>query len=353
LAAPVAAFDPRELRGVLGSFVTGVTVVTTLDAQGQPHGVTANSFSSVSLDPPLVQWSQACSARSHPAYRDADRYAVNILALDQMALSQRFSRSGEDKFAGVATRPGLGGVPLLEGCCAHIECRKVAMLPGGDHVIFLGQVEAISRHDGRPLVFGGGRYMMAFAHDTAEAQQAGTPSRIHVNAVRLANAWLPEAARALDAMVGLGVWGNHGPTLVGWEPGRAPVAEDLRVGTVVSPLHSATGLALTAFLPAPITAEAVAAEVAAQSSGGNPADVQAEVATRLREVRQRGWARSRPGQFVPGVAAASAPVYDRSGEVVFALTAVGEAPRFESDGALESGLLKEAARLSERLGTPV
>src|SRR5687767_2050097 len=108
-------FDAKEFRRVLGAFVTGVTVVTTI-SDGRCYGITANSFSSVSLDPPLILWSQSTTAPSHAAFRAADRFAINILSEDQLNLSNQFAGKVRDKFAGVAWRPGLGGVPLIEGC---------------------------------------------------------------------------------------------------------------------------------------------------------------------------------------------------------------------------------------------
>jgi len=116
-------FDSRELRRTLGTFVTGVTVVTTIDEDGKFHGVTANSFSSVSLDPPLVLWSQAVKAQSHPIFFKTERFAVNILAEDQIDLSNRFAKSSQEKFAGLKVDIGLGGVPLLRDCGAWLQCR--------------------------------------------------------------------------------------------------------------------------------------------------------------------------------------------------------------------------------------
>jgi flavin reductase (DIM6/NTAB) family NADH-FMN oxidoreductase RutF len=154
-------FDTLQLRRVLGRFFTGVTVVTTVDDTGSARGVTANSFSSVSLDPPLVLWNQALASPSHPVFNKAERFAINILAEDQILMSKRFSRSGPDKFHGVAVTTGLGGVPLIDGCCAVLECRKIATHAGGDHAVFIGQVERMSSNDQRPLVFGDGKYMEA------------------------------------------------------------------------------------------------------------------------------------------------------------------------------------------------
>jgi flavin reductase (DIM6/NTAB) family NADH-FMN oxidoreductase RutF len=153
------AFDPRELRRAFGSFVTGVTIVTAIDAHGHPVGLTANSFSSVSMDPPLVLWSQSLTAPSHAVFRHAERFAINILADDQAGLSDRFARGGTDKFSGVPMRQGLGGVPLIDGAAALLECTRFATYPGGDHAIFLGRVERFERHGRAPLVFAAGGYL--------------------------------------------------------------------------------------------------------------------------------------------------------------------------------------------------
>lgn len=152
--------DNRSLRDVFGSFVTGVTVVTTVDLDGRIHGCTANSFSSVSLEPPLILWSQARAARSHGAFADSPRFVVNILSQGQRKLSDRFASDSGDKFSGVEWIPGVGGVPILGGVCAHIECRKVANYPGGDHTIFLGEVDAVLKSGLPPLVFGSGKYLV-------------------------------------------------------------------------------------------------------------------------------------------------------------------------------------------------
>jgi flavin reductase (DIM6/NTAB) family NADH-FMN oxidoreductase RutF len=160
-----ATIDPRQLRDVLGTFVTGVTVITTADAAGEPHGVTVNSFSSVSLDPPLVLWSQSLASRSHSAFANSEFFVVNILADDQITISNLFARSIDDKFKGIGFISGLGGSPVLKGASASLQCRKVAAYPGGDHVVFLGQVERLDQSNKRPLAFGSGRYMVAYSHD--------------------------------------------------------------------------------------------------------------------------------------------------------------------------------------------
>ena len=171
----VRLFDSRELRRTLGAFVTGVTVVTAIDEDGRFHGVTANSFSSVSLDPPLVLWSQAVAAQSHPVFFKAERFAVNILAEDQVDLSNRFAKSSREKFAGLEVDAGLGGVPLLRGCSAWLQCRVFSRLPGGDHTIYLGEVQSIDQAERKPLVFGNGRYLRTDPHHLGD----GAPSLSH------------------------------------------------------------------------------------------------------------------------------------------------------------------------------
>ncbi|HZV92572.1 MAG TPA: flavin reductase family protein, partial [Caldimonas sp.] len=140
-------------------FATGVTIVTANDANGQPVGLTANSFNSVSLRPPLVLWSLSRQAGSMPAFEQGSHYAINILAAEQHALAERFASHGLDRFDGVAFRAGAGGVPLLDGSAAVFECFNRSRYEEGDHVIFVGEVERCSRRAGaQPLIFHGGRY---------------------------------------------------------------------------------------------------------------------------------------------------------------------------------------------------
>lgn len=152
-------FDRRAFRDTLGRFVTGVTVVTTRHIQGSRVGVTANSFNSVSLDPPLILWSLNKDSRSLSSFEGAGYFAVHILGQDQIDLSNRFARPTSDKFAGMETEEGNGGVPLLNGCAARLECRTYNRHPAGDHVIFIGEVivfEASEEVD--PLVYHCGSY---------------------------------------------------------------------------------------------------------------------------------------------------------------------------------------------------
>ncbi|MES2261235.1 MAG: flavin reductase family protein [Pseudomonadota bacterium] len=161
--------DPRQLRDVLGTFMTGVTVITTQDKHGVCHGVTANSFSSLSLDPPLVLWSQSLTSRSHPAFDESGYFAINILADHQVAISNHFAQSRDDKFKGIAHHTGVGGVPVLEGCAAHLECVKEAVYPAGDHVLYIGRVLSIGHHNRRGLGYSAGKYVLAQPCETETA----------------------------------------------------------------------------------------------------------------------------------------------------------------------------------------
>lgn len=156
-----AGFNTAEFRHALGSFATGVTVITTRDADGAPLGLTANSFNSVSLDPPLVLWSLAKSALCLSAFQSAEHWAVHVLAADQEALSARFAKRGADKFAGLEALSGIGGVPLLANCAARFQCRNTFQYDGGDHLIFVGEVASFERSTAAPLVFHAGRYAWA------------------------------------------------------------------------------------------------------------------------------------------------------------------------------------------------
>jgi len=152
------SIDRRGLRDALGCFATGVTIVTSVTRDGILLGVTVNSFNSVSLDPPLVVWSLHRSASSVTAFQSAERYAINVLAHDQVALARRFSRPHVDRFSGVAYRLGAADAPLIDGCIAWFECRHHARHRAGDHVLFIGEVETCARRNGKGLVFHHGRY---------------------------------------------------------------------------------------------------------------------------------------------------------------------------------------------------
>ena len=157
--AVAPSFSTPDFRAALGMFATGVTIVTARGADGAPVGLTANSFNSVSLTPPLVLWSLARSAGSMPAFEQGSHYAINILAADQHALALRFASKSIDRFAELGFREGAGGAPVLEGAAAVFECFNRSRYEEGDHVIFVGEVERCSwRIGAQPLIFHGGRY---------------------------------------------------------------------------------------------------------------------------------------------------------------------------------------------------
>ncbi|MEO6032067.1 MAG: flavin reductase family protein [Burkholderiaceae bacterium] len=159
LRAQATSFTPSTFRTALGMFATGVTIVTARGSGGLPVGVTANSFNSVSLQPPLVLWSLARRAGSMAAFERGSHYAINILSAEQHALAERFAAKSGNRFADVAFRDGAGGAPILEGAAAVFECFNRSRYEEGDHVIFVGEVERCERRIGaRPLIFHGGRY---------------------------------------------------------------------------------------------------------------------------------------------------------------------------------------------------
>ncbi len=163
--------DPRQLRDALGSFATGVTVVTTRTPDGRDEAITVNSFASVSLDPPLVLWSIDRSARSFEAFTHCDHFAIHVLGAEQELLSNRFaSRDLEDKFDdSIPVEEGIGGVPLLtRDYCARFQCITHERFDGGDHIILVGRVLDIDTRDNPPLIFHGGRYC---ALETSQGRQ--------------------------------------------------------------------------------------------------------------------------------------------------------------------------------------
>lgn len=148
----------KEFRRALGQFATGVTAMTTLSPEGEPVGLTANSFNSLSIDPPLILWSIARGTPSFDCFRVKDAFAVNVLSSDQESLARQLAQSSVDKFRGVITREGLAGVPLIEGCVAYLECAVWARYPGGDHDIIVGHVQRVFNIGRSPLVFHGGAF---------------------------------------------------------------------------------------------------------------------------------------------------------------------------------------------------
>ena len=193
---PAAAFDQKEFRNALGTFPTGVAIITTTGPGNEPVGLTCNSFSSVSLDPPLVSWSLRKASKSLETFRNTAAFTINILAGDQNELSGRFASSKiTDKFSGVEWRPGHGGAPVIAHTLASFECSTFAVHDAGDQLILIGEVQRFDH--GRPedpLVFYKGAYMMltqslrelVSRSDEAVVNLNDARSRIYAMILRLA-----------------------------------------------------------------------------------------------------------------------------------------------------------------------
>lgn len=156
-------FDRIDLRKALGTFGTGVTIVTCKAADESPIGLTANSFSSVSLEPAIVLWSLQKTSPSLIAFDACGRFVINVLSLHQAENSRRFSSAIADKFSGVDFHRGLEGLPVLEGCAATFECKTLQRMEVGDHVLFLGQVEAYTHREASTLLYVRGQYAQALS----------------------------------------------------------------------------------------------------------------------------------------------------------------------------------------------
>src|SRR3954470_4606840 len=158
LASDASPIDPRDFRNALGTYATGVTIITAASADGKPYGLTCNSFASVSLNPPLVLWSLGMFSQGLNTFQNASHFAVNVLGASQQALAAKFAKSSGDKFSGVEWTPGLGNAPLLVDSVATFQCRAANRYYGGDHVIFLGAVEAYTYNRREPLLFARGGF---------------------------------------------------------------------------------------------------------------------------------------------------------------------------------------------------
>ncbi|WP_067517027.1 flavin reductase [Endozoicomonas ascidiicola] len=153
-------FDTRTFRSALGTFTTGVTIITTVSEDGDLIGLTANSFNSVSLEPPLILWSLAKSSAAVPFFTESKNWNVHVLSVEQEALSTRFATKGEDKFAGLDYEEGINNVPLLNNCTARFQCRTAFTYDGGDHIILVGEVLNFDKSDLPPLVYQDGHYAL-------------------------------------------------------------------------------------------------------------------------------------------------------------------------------------------------
>jgi 4-hydroxyphenylacetate 3-hydroxylase, reductase component len=156
--------DPKAFRRALGNFATGVTIITARGPDGTTVGVTASSFNSLSMDPPLILWSSIKGTPSCAIFEQASHFAVNILASDQMEMSNHFARQQEDKFAGMEWEPGIGGAPIFPNCAGRFQCETYDKLDGGDHWIFVGRVVEFDDFGRSPLCFHQGSYAMVLNH---------------------------------------------------------------------------------------------------------------------------------------------------------------------------------------------
>lgn len=155
------SIESGEFRAALSTFATGVTIVTAREQSGEPVGMTASSFNSVSMDPPLILWSVTKSALSAPVFKETAHFAVHVLASSQVELSNRFARSGSDKFAGLTYTSNAAGCPVLPGCIARFDCNTWQVYEGGDHWIIVGEVVNLVKHNDEGLVFCDGSYAIA------------------------------------------------------------------------------------------------------------------------------------------------------------------------------------------------
>lgn len=160
----IESSNPREIRNLLGQFATGVTVITTKGKDGRNIGMTANSFSSVSLDPPLILWSLSKTAPSMPDFMDAEYFAIHVLNQNQHDISGNFAKASDDKFAQVSHKVCERGLPIIDHVLATLVCRNVNQYEGGDHLIFIGQIEHYQFQEGAPLLFHAGKYHVASGH---------------------------------------------------------------------------------------------------------------------------------------------------------------------------------------------
>ena len=174
--AALPAFERDAFRKALGNFATGVTIVTSNDTAGEPVGVTASSFNSVSLDPPLVLWSLAKASLSLTAFIESGHFAIHILTAAQEKLSDRFATTGADKFGDLAWDEGQLGSPILRDHAAVFECATRHQYDGGDHIIMVGEVVAFEARDEAPLLFHGGQYAERTTRGANRSPESDRPS---------------------------------------------------------------------------------------------------------------------------------------------------------------------------------
>ncbi len=232
------SFSGRDFRDALSSFATGVTIVTARDGAGQPVGMTASSFNSVSVDPPLVLWSVTKTAFSAQAFHDAQHFSIHVLKTTQTDMSGRFAKPGTDKFAGLAVAETQHGVPILPEALARFDCRQWAVYEGGDHWILVGEVLDLELEKGQGLVFSGGSYARAETLQSKAVEESRLGSEHPLESLafyQLSRAYHAMADRfhhqVLDAGLSLGEWrvlsSLSGPEALG--------LEELAVRTYIQP----------------------------------------------------------------------------------------------------------------------
>lgn len=165
--------DKQAFRSALGHFATGVTVITAQTPGGECIGITANSFNSVSLDPPLILWSLSKSSLGLKLFTDAEYFCVNVLASDQMDISNHFASQQLDKFRDIEITYGYYGTPLIAGCAARFQCKTRCTYEGGDHLIFIGEVMEFDQTSKRGLVYHHGQYAVSEPHPSADGKKTG------------------------------------------------------------------------------------------------------------------------------------------------------------------------------------
>ena len=174
------AVEPTKLfRQALGTFATGVTVVTAIDEQGRPRGFTANSFTSVSLDPPLILVCIASGSAGHAVFTNSNTFCVNVLAEDQQNLSTLFASPGDDRFSEIEWHPGNNGNPIIDGAITNFECDRHNIVDAGDHVILVGKVSSYEASGRSPLIYCSGSYVeFSLMQKAMEVPGSGITTRI-------------------------------------------------------------------------------------------------------------------------------------------------------------------------------
>lgn len=350
--------DEHKLCKTFDAFATGVTVITIRRSDGSFSGVTANSFNSVSVSPPLVLWSQSIWAKRFPAFRDCDHFTVNVLAHDQRSLANRFVVSEDEPFSEFDFLEGIHGAPILKGTTACLECKKIDMVSGGDHAVFLGRVEDLHYNGRAPLIYSEGKYKIAQAHELGSYElMAGAAIPVNPKAVDYVKREMPRIAEAVgDHSLCLSVWGNKGPTTVHWEASRKPVSNQLRLGLAMYITQSATGRAFAAFLPEPTTAALIEDELSIYQSPDETREEQRSNFNRmLAEFRDRGISRASHSAPSPAhgspVTAFSAPIFGPDNHMYMALTVTAPKSRLDPDwnGRTPQELKDSAHKLSKAI----